>query len=617
MTAGACGGHYQEPVGATTRSLWRPLPGACGGHYQEPVEATTRSLWGPLPGACGGHYQEPSSPPTHVQWKKALMSHLAQRFGDCTLDALCSPAGPSPTLCGSTELSCECKPLEEITNGHSNLKSVRNGLVPGGAGRDPVVPSAALTPLPISTLKQNGLLQTLSAGGGQAKPAEENPELEKARQEWEALENIQPALPEDLNPTPIISFNEALQYFQTTDLGDVRVRTAAALLKYEDTGRTQKSIQPTVRRTGLAAITHFLFGPPRLHRELVEERDLVFAIAQCQMDNSQTVHMRVLQTIYKRLLGSRLDCPRYGSHWENIGFQGTRSFQTFCARWGLDPAFSGLPLDEGTDPATDLRGTGFLGLMHTLYLVMDPETLPLARDIYRLSQHRTQNFPFSVMSINMTRIALQVLREEALSKECNRRQQVVGVLNEFYVATFLHLFQLWKGQQKTIAESGTVLKGQQSGRDGHGGCRAQYRPHAPYWSVPTPQYRPAGPYWGYMGTDTPVQTSWSVLGLHGNRHPSTDQLVRTGVTLEQTPQYRPAEVELFAKKNPKQMLRRLELFLKARQAGSPPGGSPDPQAQPASPGLGHHQARGSQGKELHFTGVCDLPPDMEGEARLI
>lgn len=97
------------------------------------------------------------------------------------------------------------------------------------------------------------------------------------------------------------------------------------------------------------------------------------------------------------------------------------------------------------------------------------------------------------MSINMTRIALQVLREEALSKwdsylfcffnypifrsvfdgchdtlcplcfvhtrECNRRQQVVGVLNEFYVATYLHLYQLWKTQQKTIADSGFVLKG--------------------------------------------------------------------------------------------------------------------------------------------------------------
>lgn len=37
------------------------------------------------------------------------------------------------------------------------------------------------------------------------------------------------------------------------------------------------------------------------------------------------VHMRVLQTIYKRLLGNRLDCPRYGAHWEHIGFQGKAS----------------------------------------------------------------------------------------------------------------------------------------------------------------------------------------------------------------------------------------------------------------------------------------------------
>ncbi|KAG7490807.1 ELMO domain-containing protein 3 [Solea senegalensis] len=400
---------------------------------------------------------------------------------------------------GLNGLSSECKPSEEITNGHSNHKPVMNGIIIGHNVKDHTNGSAPLTSLPISALKQNGLLQTLTAGGDQPKPSEENVELEKARQEWEALENVQPAFTEDSSPSPLISFNEALQYFQTTDLGDLL-----------------KNIQPTIRRTGLAAIAHFLFGPPRLHRELLEERDLVFAIAQCPVDNSQTVHMRVLQTIYKKLVGSRLDCPRYGVHWENIGFQ-------------------------GTDPATDLRGTGFLGLMHTLYFVMDPETLPLARDIYKLSQHPTQNFPFSVMSINMTRIALQVLREEALSKECNRRQQVVGVLNEFYVATYLHLYQLWKTQHKTIADSGFVLK----------------------------------------------------------------------------------EVELFAKKNPKQMLRRLEVFLKERQAvGIPCGTSSDPQAQQPSPGLGERAARavvgqGSKGKEMHFTGVCDLPPDMEGEARLI
>ncbi|XP_041757384.1 ELMO domain-containing protein 3 isoform X1 [Coregonus clupeaformis] len=389
----------------------------------------------------------------------------------------------------------ECKETEELTNGHSNHKPVMNGLTPGHSVKEHANGSSLLKSLPISALKQNGLLRSLAAGGEQPKTEEESAEVEQAREEWEALESIQPVVSEESSPTPLISFNEALQHFQTTDLGEVL-----------------KNIQPTIRRTGLAAITHFLFGPPRLHRELLEERDLVFAIAQCSLDNSQAVHMRVLQTIYKRLTGSKQDCPRFGTHWENVGFQ-------------------------GMDPATDLRGTGFLGLMHTLYLVMDPETLPLARDIYKLSQHPTQNFPFCVMSINMTRIALHALREESLSKECNRRQQVVGVLNEFYVATFLHLYQLWKSQQKTISDSGFVLK----------------------------------------------------------------------------------EVELFAKKNPKQMLRRLDVFLRERRSGGAPRASPDPTAQQPSPYLGERGARseGTRGKEMHFTGVCELTPDMEGEARLI
>lgn len=51
----------------------------------------------------------------------------------------------------------------------------------------------------------------------------------------------------------------------------------------------------------------------------------------------------------------------------------------------------------------------------------------------------------------------------AHTRECNRRQQVVGVLNEFYVATYLHLYQLWKTEQKTIADSGFVLKGKENG----------------------------------------------------------------------------------------------------------------------------------------------------------
>ncbi|KAF1511375.1 ELMO domain-containing protein 3, partial [Eudyptula albosignata] len=161
------------------------------------------------------------------------------------------------------------------------------------------------------------------------------------------------------------------------------------------------------------------------------------------LDDNERVHMRILQTIYKKLTRSGLGCPRYGAHWEELGFQ-------------------------GADPGTDLRGTGMLGLMQMLYFVMDSRTLPLAQEIFKLSQHETQapaimlvllqNFPFCIMSVNITRIVIQALREECLSRECNRRQQVIAVLNDLYAAAFLQLYRVWKWQHKTLADSGFLLK---------------------------------------------------------------------------------------------------------------------------------------------------------------
>ncbi|TRY98177.1 hypothetical protein DNTS_035003 [Danionella cerebrum] len=382
----------------------------------------------------------------------------------------------------------DCKYTGEPPNGLSRCTTIQNGPANGiKENGNPYLKAA-----PLSALKQNGLLQSLAADCIPSKTEELSLEVERAQEEWDALEIIQPVPAEDLIPSTPISFNEALQHFQTTDLGG-----------------PLKNIQPTLHRTGFSAIAHFLFGPPRLHKDLVEERDLLFAIGQCSLDNGQAVHMRVLQTVYRKLTCTRADCPRYGPHWENVGFQ-------------------------GTDPATDLRGTGFLGLMHCLYFVMDPEILPLARDIYKLSQHPVQNFPFSVMSINMTRIALHALREEVLSKECNRRQQVVAVLNDFYVGTFLHLYQLWKTQRKTISDSGHVLK----------------------------------------------------------------------------------EVEMFAKKNPKQILKRLEGYLKERHSTSPDALiHNNPSSGDAGSQIGIQGTK--EGKEMNFIGVCELPPETEGEARLI
>ena len=60
---------------------------------------------------------------------------------------------------------------------------------------------------------------------------------------------------------------------------------------------------------------------PTIHPLLQEERKLVFATSKRQLDNENPLHFQVLKTLYKQFTGSRLDCPRYGSHWEQIGFQ--------------------------------------------------------------------------------------------------------------------------------------------------------------------------------------------------------------------------------------------------------------------------------------------------------
>ena len=69
---------------------------------------------------------------------------------------------------------------------------------------------------------------------------------------------------------------------------------------------------------------------------------------------------------------------------------------------------------QGDNPATDLRGVGFLGLIQPLYLVTTPELLGLAKAIYKLSISDKQDFPLMVLSINITRIALHALRDDLL-----------------------------------------------------------------------------------------------------------------------------------------------------------------------------------------------------------
>ncbi|XP_070387264.1 ELMO domain-containing protein 3-like [Dermacentor albipictus] len=240
-------------------------------------------------------------------------------------------------------------------------------------------------------------------------------EQRAVQEEWERVTNVV-GIGTVTFCSRIITYEEALCHFKERDLSSV-----------------MSAIRPVIQRRGIKLILHCLFGPPRLKLGLVPARDFTFALAQCPFDNENTLHLEILQTIYRKLTNTVYDCPRYGSHWERIGFQ-------------------------GNDPATDLRGVGLLGILHLLFLTTGFGNIELVNDIYSLSRDREQNFPFALMSLNITKVSIEALREEVLNRCCNERNDVMDVVNEFYAGTFLLLYLSWRNKKLTIKDSGFILK---------------------------------------------------------------------------------------------------------------------------------------------------------------
>jgi len=68
-------------------------------------------------------------------------------------------------------------------------------------------------------------------------------------------------------------------------------------------------------------VKHFPSPRPTHHISFADRWYRVWRCVAGELDMSEPVHVRMLQTVYQRLTGTRLHCPQYGSHWEHIGFQ--------------------------------------------------------------------------------------------------------------------------------------------------------------------------------------------------------------------------------------------------------------------------------------------------------
>jgi len=262
-------------------------------------------------------------------------------------------------------------------------------------------------------------------------------DFEAAAEEWDNVIEIVPTFAkgcpnsneengqeqEILRETPLVTVAEFIQDFRAT-----------INLEEESEFDQEPDRNPLIGQTSsLISWIKCSCFQPRINLNLEDEKKLIYAISKKPLADENPLHFDVLLSLYKLLTGSKLDCPRYGSHWEQIGFQ-------------------------GNDPATDLRGVGCLGLIQPLYLVMTPELFPLSKDMYLISLSENQNFPFLVLSINVTRMSLHALRDGLLNRQIIQENSVWSALNFFYVAVMYHIYKIWKTEYKTIKDSGYVLK---------------------------------------------------------------------------------------------------------------------------------------------------------------
>jgi len=186
---------------------------------------------------------------------------------------------------------------------------------------------------------------------------------------------------------------------------------------------------------------------------------IYFSDSKGPMVNELSVHRRILQSLYVFMTG-KPTCPRYGNHWEEIGFQVGFGSQNPAPNIDfLRSNIFNLTI-QGQDPASDLRGVGMFGALQMLYLSSSQETKEtLAPDVFELSRHPIHQFPLAVLSLNVTKMTIDAFRDGLLNRFCHKQGSAILVVNQFYLAIMYRIYRKWKDKGMTIHDSCFLLKG--------------------------------------------------------------------------------------------------------------------------------------------------------------
>lgn len=113
-----------------------------------------------------------------------------------------------------------------------------------------------------------------------------------------------------------------------------------------------------------------------------------------------------------------------------------------CKQWG-ELGF------QGTDPATDFRGMGYLALLQ-LHHLANTRT-ELARNLLLKSQHPEQGYPFALVGIHTTSFLSTLLSSRSLRYQlfthAQQHQHSISMdtFNELFIYVFTEFDKFWRG----------------------------------------------------------------------------------------------------------------------------------------------------------------------------
>jgi hypothetical protein len=124
-------------------------------------------------------------------------------------------------------------------------------------------------------------------------------------------------------------------------------------------------------------------------------------------DKENPDHEKMLLKLWSLVFPDTALESRVSKQWKTMGFQvHAHAHSKSVARHYMRPYY--FDPSQGTDPATDLRGMGLLGLSNLVYMA-EFHTDKLRKIIAVQSERKDHDYPVAVAGINLTKMLYELL----------------------------------------------------------------------------------------------------------------------------------------------------------------------------------------------------------------